>query len=65
MPQTVVPYAEAGLSWVGRKMFMNLVSHYSSVALLEGNVSPQLTPTKRQNAVVTAWGISPGPITVG
>lgn len=44
---------------------MNLVSRCSSVVLFERSASLQLIRAKRQSAVVTAWGIFPGPMTVG
>jgi hypothetical protein len=60
-----VPSAVVALSWVVRKMFMSLVLRCSGVALPEGSANPQPTETKPQSALVVAWGIFPGHMTVG
>jgi hypothetical protein len=60
-----VPSAAGSLSWVVRKMFMNLVLHCSSVALCEGSANLQPTQTKHWGKVDVALGIFLGHMMAG
>jgi hypothetical protein len=44
---------------------MSLDLRCSGVALLEGSANPRPTETKPQSAVVVAWEMFPGHMTVG
>jgi hypothetical protein len=61
----IVLSAAVSLCWVVRKMFMSLVSRYSSVAQYEGSANLQPTQTKHLESVDAAWGIFLGPTMAG